>query len=323
MKIFKSLDEIHDTEPAVIAVGNFDGVHKGHQEIIKRTIREAGSIGIKSAVFTFTNHPRNLLDRKHAVKNIQYPEDKIRIFDIMGVDYLFSIPFDERIMDMEPDDYIEHILIEKMNMREVFCGFNYHFGHKAKGDVELLVKKGVELGFGTHVLEPYMIDGNVVSSTLIRKMISEGRMEECEKYLGRFYSLGGEVVKGNQIGRTMGFPTCNLEVDETMVTPPNGVYITYCVYKGEHYPSVTNVGVKPTIGGHVKNIETHLFDFDRTMYGEKIRVEFIRLIREEIKFDSLEDLSAQIEKDCIAGRVYHREHKIDETDKNKNPLHYL
>jgi len=323
MRIFNSLDDIHDIGPTVVAVGNFDGVHRGHQEIIRRAIQTARSIGISSAVFTFSNHPRNLLSGDRKVKNIQYPADKVRAFEVLGVDLLFSIPFDEKIMKVEPADYIRHILLEKMNMQEIYCGFNYHFGHRAAGDVEYLVKQGLLLGFGTHVLEPYKVDGRVVSSTLIREMIARGEMEEAERFLGRFYSLGGTVIRGNQIGRTIGFPTCNLEVDQSMVTPPNGVYITYCVYDGVHYPSVTNVGVKPTIGGQVKNIETHLFDFDQNLYDRKIRVEFIRLIRQEQKFDNLEALSAQIERDCIAGRVYHREHVLNEEDRRKNPLHYL
>ena len=322
MKIFNSLEEIKDIESTVIAVGNFDGVHKGHQEIIGRTIREAQSIGCCSAVFTFSNHPRNLLGEDHAVKNIQYASDKIAIFEEMGVEYLFTIPFEKEIMETEPEDYIKDILLGKMKMQEIFCGFNYHFGHKAAGDVSYLVKKGMELGFGTHVLEPFKIDDQVISSTLIRQLISQGEMEQCQKFLGRFYNLGGIVVKGNQIGRTIGFPTCNLEIDKSMVTPPNGVYISYCVVDGYHYPSVTNVGVKPTIGGHqLKNIETHLFDFNGDLYDQKIRVEFVRKIREEEKFDSLEALSTQIDKDCIAGRVYHREHVIKQEDNGNFPLH--
>ena len=190
MRIFNSLDDIHDIGPTVVAVGNFDGVHRGHQEIIRRAIQTARSIGISSAVFTFSNHPRNLLSGDRKVKNIQYPADKVRAFEVLGVDLLFSIPFDEKIMKVEPADYIRHILLEKMNMQEIYCGFNYHFGHRAAGDVEYLVKQGLLLGFGTHVLEPYKVDGRVVSSTLIREMIARGEMEEAERFLGRFYSLG-------------------------------------------------------------------------------------------------------------------------------------
>ena len=310
MKIFNSLEEVRDIESTVIALGNFDGVHRGHQEIIKRTVKSAEAAGLKSAVFTFSNHTRTLLKNMPPVKNILYAEEKARIIEAMGVDYMFNIPFTEEILSMSPESVVEDILVEKFRIKEAYCGFNYTFGYKAAGNPEMLMKEGMKHDFGIHVQEPYKIDGIVVSSTYIRKLIQEGRMEECARFMGRMYSIGGEVVVGNKLGRTIGFPTSNIMIDEDMATPPNGVYITYCTYNGVKYPSVTNVGVKPTIGDYKKNVETHIFNFDSELYGKQIKVEFIKQTREERKFDSVEELSRQIENDCIMAKAYHREHSI-------------
>lgn len=306
MKIYNSLEEIKDIEPTVVALGNFDGIHKGHQEIISRTVKEAASAGLKSGVFTFSNHTSSVLKNVPPVKNILYPDQKISILEEMGVDYMFNIPFTEEILRMNPEQFIDQILVDKFNIREAYCGFNYTFGYKASGTAEVLMHEGLKRGFGIHVQEPYVIDGIVVSSTYIRQLIEEGRMEECTKFMGRMYAIDGEIVMGNKLGRTFGFPTCNTIVDETMITPPNGVYITTCTIDGVKRPSVTNVGVKPTIGKYEKNIETHIFDFNEDVYGKRIRVDFIKHTRPEKKFDGLDDLKKQIQSDCIEARVYHR-----------------
>lgn len=308
MKIFNSLEEVNNIDKTVVALGNFDGVHKGHQEIISRTVKSAEAAGLKSAVFTFSNHTRTLLKNLPPVKNILYSEEKARIIEDMGVDYMFNIPFTHEILGMSPESFVEDILVKTFRIKEAYCGFNYSFGYKAKGNPELLMKEGMKHGFGIHVQEPYEIDGIVVSSTYIRKLIQEGRMEECTRFMGRMYSIGGEVVVGNKLGRTIGFPTSNIMIDETMATPPNGVYITYCTYNGVKYPSVTNVGVKPTVGDYKKNVETHIFDFNKELYGKQIRVEFIKQTREEKKFESVEALSKQIKSDCIMAKAYHRVH---------------
>ncbi|MCQ4636548.1 bifunctional riboflavin kinase/FAD synthetase [Anaerovorax odorimutans] len=307
MKIFNSLDEIENIEETVVALGNFDGVHKGHQQIISRTVKSAEAAGYKSAVFTFSNHPKNLMADKIVVKNILYADEKAKIIESLGVDYMFNIPFDRHILTMDPIDFIDGLLIDTFRMRQAYCGFNYRFGYKAAGNAEILMKEGMKKGFGIHIQEPYEIDGNLVSSTFIRNLIQEGRVDQCMKYMGRLYSIGGEVVVGNKLGRTIGFPTSNIMIDETMVTPSNGVYVTYCTYNGVRYPSVTNVGVKPTIGTYHKNVETHIFNFDKELYGKNIRVEFLEKTRDERKFESVEALSKQITDDCITARSYHRQ----------------
>lgn len=306
MRIFNSLEEICDIESTVVALGNFDGVHRGHQEIIARTVKSAEAVNLKSAVFTFSNHTRTLLKNLPPVKNILYAEEKARIIADLGIDYMFNIPFTSQILNMSPEAFVEEILVKKFKIREAYCGFNYSFGYKAAGTPEVLMREGMKHGFGIHVQEPYKIGDIVVSSTYIRELIQQGRMEECTQFMGRMYSIGGEVVVGNKLGRTIGFPTSNIMIDETMATPPNGVYITYCTYNGIKYPSVTNVGVKPTVGNYKKNVETHIFNFDKELYGKDIRVEFIKQTRAEKKFDSVEELSRQIKNDCIMAKAYHR-----------------
>ena len=306
MKQFNSLDEIKNIKETVVALGNFDGVHKGHQELIKRTVKSAKMAGLKSAVFTFANHPKNVLAGKPVIKNILYLEDKAELIRSLGVDYLFSLEFNEIVQHLSAEEFIQKLLIGSFKMREAYCGFNYRFGYKAEGNPETLIKAGLRDGFGIHVLEPFKIDGNLVSSSFIRKLIADGRVGECKKYMGRNYSVGGEVVVGNKIGRTIGFPTSNILIDKTMVTPAHGVYVTYCNYNGICYRGVTNVGIKPTIGDNKKNIETHIFNFSKDLYGKRIRVEFLERIRPEIKFTGVDALAQQIEKDCREAERYHQ-----------------
>ena len=216
MKIFNSLEELNIQNDTVVALGNFDGIHRGHRELILRSVKSAEAAGMKSAVFTFSNHPRNLLGKGIEVKNILYPEDKLHILEKLGVDYLFNIPFTPRIQRLSPTDFIDEILVGDFHMKEAYCGYNFRFGFKAQGDVQTLMREGLKRGFGIHVMEPYLIDGQPVNSTMIRKLIESGRVDQCEKYLGRYYSIIGEVVVGNKLGKKLGFPTSNLIMDESM-----------------------------------------------------------------------------------------------------------
>ncbi len=305
MEIFNTLEEVKDIKDTAIALGNFDGVHLGHQTLIKQMVAKADELWLKKAVFTFVNHPKNLIPGGKTVKNIIYEEEKRALLSELGVDYLFNIPFTADIMQKSPEAFVRELIGEKFKAKEVFCGFNYRYGYRAAGDADLLRTLGEEIGFSVNQIGPVTIGGDVVSSTLIRNMIMSGDMEECSKFLGRNYDIIGEVVVGNRLGKTIGFPTSNIMIDDTMVTPPNGVYITYCLYNGTRYPSITNVGVKPTIGSFAKNMETHIFNFDKELYGKKIKIEFVKMTRPEVKFDSKEELSAQIGKDCLEAKIFH------------------
>lgn len=305
MKVYNSVKEIKDIRETAVALGNFDGVHMGHRKLIQRAVDVAKEKGIKSAVFTFSNHPRNLIAGRNIVQNIITNEEKERIIEEMGVDYLFNIEFTWDICNMKPELFVEELLCGSFRMKYAICGFNYRFGSRAEGTPDLLSEMGKEMGFELEMFNPVIVDGNIVSSTFIRGLIETGQVERCKKFMGERYSISGDVVVGNKIGRTIGFPTVNQIIDEGMITPSNGVYVTDCIFDGESHPSITNVGVKPTIGDYKKNVETHIFDFSGDLYGKYITVEFIKKMRDEVKFADVEELRRQIDSDCRRARKYH------------------
>jgi len=306
MRLFNTLEEIVDISGTVIALGNFDGVHLGHQELIMRTVKTARAAGLMSAIFTFSNHPRNVLNKGNEVKRILCTDEKAAIIEGLGVDYMFNIPFDEEMRQMDAIEFINKLLLQKLKMREAYCGFNYKFGYKASGNTETLIKESMKKHFAIHVIDPVKISGNVVNSTLIRELVERGDVDRCKMLMGRSYTVTGEVVVGNKLGKKIGCPTSNLFFDDAMVVPANGVYITYCTYDGKKYLSVTNVGVKPSIGRFAKNMETHIFNFDKEIYGKTIRIEFLKKVRDEKKFDSIDVLAKQITRDCIMAKGYNR-----------------
>ena len=303
MVIFRNLAEIQDIEKTAVALGNFDGIHKGHQVLIKKAVKTAEEKGIKSAVFTFSNHPRNVIAGNSVVRNIIYEDEKIEILEEMGVDYLFFISFEE-IMKLSPQDFVDKVLIERFRIDTAVCGFNFTYGYKAAGTADML--RGMAAGrFDVAVVDPVKVNGQVVSSTLIREKIMNGDVEAVPELLGRNFTIRGTVIHGNEIGRTIGFPTCNIVIDESMAALPNGVYMTYCYVEGVKYCSITNVGNKPTIGEYGKNIETNIFNFNEDIYDKKITVEFLKKIRDEQKFDDLEALKKQIHDDSVFVRKEH------------------
>ena len=306
MKVFKSLDEIKNIEATATALGNFDGVHLGHQELIREAVKQAREKGLKSAVFTFSNHPKNVISGTNMVKNIIYNDEKEEILESMGVDYLFSLDYTKEFGSLSPQEFTAELLVKHFRVKHVVCGFNYRYGYKAQGDSQTLIEQGCILGFDVSVMDAVSLEGSVVSSTLIRGLIALGDMEVCSRYLGRNYSIGGTVIEGNHIGRTIGFPTCNITVDETMVAPASGVYVTCCRVDGQTYPAITNVGSKPTIGLYHKNVETHLLDVKVDLYGKDIRVEFLKKLRDERKFDNIEALTEEIRRNCDTAREYHK-----------------
>ncbi|MDR2133028.1 MAG: bifunctional riboflavin kinase/FAD synthetase [Clostridiales Family XIII bacterium] len=307
MIAFTRLEDIKNIEKTAVAMGSFDGMHRGHVELIGRAVAGAAQNGLKSAVFTFSNHPKNALAGGIAVQNIQYPEDKAAIIEALGVDYLFSLPFTDQIRGMRRDAFVEELLRGAFNMAEAFCGFNFHYGHRAEGDAESLRAAGALLGFPVRVMEAVRVDGEVVSSSLIRSLIAEGRMEECARFLGRNYFVKGEVIEGRRLGRTLGFPTLNVGMDAGMAVPAHGVYVTECVAEGERFAGVTNVGVRPTVEGEGRRlVETHLFGFEGDLYGRVVRVAFLKKLRDERRFESVESLARQIERDCREARAFHK-----------------
>jgi riboflavin kinase/FMN adenylyltransferase len=301
MIIFDSIEQINkfDLPGTSVALGNFDGVHVGHAELIERSTSYAKTHGLSSAVFTFSNHPRNVLSGKHMLKSICDPVSKAKLIESLGVDFLFSLPFDEHFHEMSPDCFIQDLVLNTFRAEHVSCGFNFRFGAGASGGVGLLKKESKSFGFDLDVLQPVRIDGVLVSSTAVRHAITAGDVQLASKYLGRNYEISGEVIHGHKNGRKMGFPTANVALGDELIYPPHGVYatITYIGDAISGLPAVTNIGIRPTIGDKLYLAETHILSGDYDLYGKNIRTEFIKMIRPEVKFENLNALSAQIATD--------------------------
>lgn len=290
--IVRKSDKIPDG--TAVALGNFDGLHIGHQSLIKEVIKRAKDKGYKSCVFTFNSHTASKINDKNVPKLLTNNSQKIKILENMGTDILYMIDFDEDIMKMSPKDFITDILLDKLNAKLIVVGFNYRFGYKASGDVELLKKIARGYDIDVIVIEPVVVKKNIVSSTYIRELLSKGFIKEANILLGRAYSITGNVVKGKGRGKSLGFPTANIATSENFLIPRGGVYITKTNYYGDCYLSVTNVGKNPTFNGEDVTIETHILDFNCSIYDSKIEIFFIEYLREECKFDNKEDLVKQV-----------------------------
>ncbi len=293
------LNHIHKIElPAVVALGNFDSMHLGHQKLISEAVRIAKNKSILSVVFTFDELPLNVISGKKMIKNVLTQEEKFAEIEKLGVDIIVNAHFDNEMAGMSPKDFVEEILVEKLHCDTAVFGFNYTFGYKGYGNAQILSRMGESYGFNSVIMNEYKIEGVSVSSTLMRKLLEEGRVEEYSVYTGRDYSISGKVIEGQHFGTRMGYPTVNLTLSEEMTHPRNGVYVTNIYVNNTKYLGVTNIGNKPTVGKFGKNAETHIFDFNGNLYGEDIKVEFKHFLRPEYKFESIEELENQIAKDC-------------------------
>jgi riboflavin kinase/FMN adenylyltransferase len=341
MKVFTELARMRDIPPTAVALGNFDGVHLGHAELIRRMTAHARERGLAPAVFTFSNHPHNVIGGRNVIRSLATEEEKERALGSLGVEYLFSLKFDERFHSMPPTAFIDDLLLGAFGARAAFCGFNFRFGAEAAGSPELLREAGIEKAFELVVMEPYRVDGALVSSTAIRRFVEEGDVVSAAKFLGRPFTISGEITRGNGIGRSLGFPTANIALPAGLIVPAYGVYVTesefltglstgcaapessaYCREDGEEYSgvgalnrvkglgglrSVTNVGVRPTIGDEKLLAETHIFGAsDNDLYGRHIRVSFHSQIRAERRFSDIEALKAQVELDKLSALEYSR-----------------
>jgi len=317
MHIIKSLDQLNIEERTSIALGNFDGIHVGHREIMMNAIDTAGKKGLLSLCFTFSNHPFNFILRRDesdpaAVKLICTEEQKIRLIEEMGFDILVNVPFDERIMKMRAHDFFEDIIKGRLNAGHVSVGFNYSYGARAEGRPEMLREECEKDGISINIHDAVTVDGNIVSSTLIREMIAAGNMELTAELLGRPYSFSGTVSHGKRLGSRMGIPTINIPVSERQMLPPNGVYFSRIDIAGKTYNSVSNLGVNPTVNEDrsVKKIETNIFGYESPeggAYGHDVTVYFDHFSRAERIFRDKEELFEQIARDCANAQEYHSE----------------
>lgn len=288
-----------------IGLGNFDGLHIGHMALINTLISESRLNNLNSMVYTFNKHPGNILRKKLLTPLITTRHKKVELLGETALKYIYFDEFDEHFSRMAPEDFVRSILVGKLKVRLAVAGFDYRFGYKGGGDVELLKELGEECNFKVIVIPPIKVDNEIVSSTLIRNNIIKGNMDKVFKLLGRHFSITGEVMGGRQIGNTIGFPTANIIPEEYLVLPHEGVYITKTLINGKMYNSITNIGRNPTFDDVDKlTVETHILDFTRDIYGKKIEVFFISKMRKEKKFESKEELAEQINKDIVEARSF-------------------
>ena len=278
------------------ALGSFDGLHKGHISLIEKTVELAKKRNGKSMVFTFKNHPRSVFDKNYVPCLIMSNEKKEELLKNKNIDILCFKKFDSDFMKYSPEEFIK-MLIEQFNVKGIVVGFNYRFGFKNLGDVALLKKMQKIYNYELYVMDPYLYEGNPISSTRIRNAILEGEIFKATNMLGFQYIVDGKVVHGREIGRTIGFTTANLQIDKKFVIPKIGVYCTNVFVNNNVYRGITNIGNNPTVCGKKITIETFILDFNDDIYDKKMELSFISKIRNQRKFNSLEDLKHQLEKD--------------------------
>jgi len=302
MLVFYSINEIPEIENSVITIGNFDGLHHAHQKIIKDTVNRAKQILAKSVVITFEPHPLKFF-KKTDIKLIQTLSQKLECISLLGVNLILVLKFDKELSEMSAVDFVDKVLIKRLGMKELYIGYNFQFGKAKEGDINMMIKFSNMFNFKVYVQEPIMVDGIICNSTTIRNFIERGDIEVANKLLDRFYSISGVVIKGESIGRVIGYPTINIQTENELL-PLEGVYLTYVIYDNKSYPSVTNIGYRPTFKGKNKSIESYIIDFNKELYGEKVQLLFLKRLRDEKKFDSTKELIEQIIKDVKYARHY-------------------
>lgn len=302
MKIIKDTLDFSISEISAVTLGKFDGIHKGHQKLM-RMILEKRKQGLKSVVFTFGQMPGTVLCGKG--RTILTGAERRKHLEGLGIDYMVECPFVPEIIQMEPEAFVEKILVGQLHAKYIAVGPDFRFGHNRKGSVKLLKQLAPVFGYEVEVFEKECLEDKVISSTYVRYMLQNGEMETVEKLLGYPYYVSGTVVHGHAIGRKLGIPTLNLIPDDEKMLPPNGVYLTKTVFGQEEHLGITNVGVKPTISGEeLKGIETHLFDYEGDLYGREVTVVFYAFERPERRFESLEDLKKQLREDVVWGKQH-------------------
>ncbi len=313
MKTYKidhtQLEQLKGAPPTAMAIGYFDGIHLGHQKVINAAKHIADDTGLESAVMTFDPHPSVVLGRERTEKTHITPiEDKRSLINAMRIDRLYIVNFSRSFASLTPQQFVDDFIIG-FNVKHVIAGFDFSFGKKGEGTMETLPFHSRNQ-FKHTVVEKVAIDGEKVSSTLIRSLIESGKVEQIPKFLGRTYSIRGTVVHGDHRGKTIGFPTANIQPSDTYQLPQTGVYAVRMQVNGEWYEGVCNVGYKPTfneVNPDLQTVEIHLFSFDASIYGEDVKVEWCHHIRQEKRFSSIDELKGQIAKDIEeATQIFHK-----------------
>nr|WP_321464870.1 bifunctional riboflavin kinase/FAD synthetase [uncultured Desulfobulbus sp.] len=298
MEIYTDLTAIqHPFVRAHVTIGNFDGVHLGHQKLFEHVVTRARQDQGVSVAVTFDPHPLKVLSPK-GIRLISTTQQKIELIERAGIDVLVIIPFSRDVAVTTAEEFVDQVLLGRIGMRDLVVGYDYAMGKGRQGDTNFLQGQGREKGFSVLVMPAHYEQGNLVSSTRIRELVAEGKMRDVRRLLGRYYQIRGDVQWGRQRGGTqLGFPTANLNLSEEDLCPKRGVYVTEVIYDGRQYGGVSNIGYNPTFGDTGLVAETHIFDFNADIYGRPLKINLLRHLREEITFDGIDALAEQIRRD--------------------------
>ena len=297
-----------------MTIGNFDGVHLGHQAILRYVVDRAEELGTVASTMTFDPHPVKLLRPRMAPRLLSNLDQRLELIERTGMETALVVPFTHRLARMPAEDFVKDVLVDRLGIEEAYIGANFRFGADRGGDVALLERMGRELGFKAAASPIVELDGGVVSSTRVRQAVADGRVEEAASMLGRHVFIDGCVLEGKRLGRKLGFPTLNIEV-ENEIEPACGVYVSavHIPSFGRTFSSVTNVGTRPTVyENSILTIETHLLDFTADVYRESVRLFFVKRLRDEVSFPSTVQLMAQIQKDVESSRLYFLQNSIED-----------
>ncbi len=284
---------------SALTLGNFDGIHLGHQTLLQRTVAEAKTLQIPSVVVTYFPNPSVVLGKRPNFKYLTPEPTKERLIESYNIDYLLVLDFTEKLSRMSAEDFLEHIIIGKLNAKFIVIGYNHYFGAERRGDIRLLENNAQRFGYRVELKEAVVNGDQKISSSSIRRFLESGEVDLANQLLGRNFSLEGKVMEGDKRGRTIGFPTANLMIPADVLLPGIGVYAGYTKIKNKTYKSMVNVGINPTFDGHHLHIESNVFDFNEEIYGMDIEIQFVKKIRDEIKFDGIESLKNQLFHDKI------------------------
>ena len=308
MKIFTlNINRSFHEKNLNLTIGNFDGIHLGHQSVIKQLIDISKSHNSQSALLSFNPHPREFFSTFREPFNIITPTFKKDLFEKLGLDIYINFDFDENLASLSPDEFIQLILVEKLSIKNIILGADFKFGKDRKGDLFLLKEKAQKYQFNVSVIKPVIEANNQqkYSSSIIRKNIKNGMFEKVTEALGRNWHMSGEVILGDQRGKKNGLPTANLEPGHHIL-PLKGVYCVYALIDSKQHKGIANFGERPTVDGTKLLLETHIFDFNEDIYGKELTVEFLTFIRAEQKFENFEKLIEQIKEDIQTARTYHK-----------------
>lgn len=296
MEIEQELASITPQGETLLTIGVFDGVHAGHRYLLKKLQQRAAEKKLLSGVVTFSPHPQSVLQQHNQLPWLTSLEDRVRAFQELGVNIVAVLTFTPKLAQLSARDFMS-LLKKHLKMRGIMVGPDFALGQGREGNINLLRALGREMEFNVEVIPPFTINGEVVSSTLIRRALAQGDMRKVERLMGRYFHLRGKVITSDKRGRVLGFPTANLDIKPQQALPGNGIYATIAQVDGKQFPSATNIGIRPTFGEGEKTVETHLLNYKSDLYGKDIRLEFVQKLRDEQRFSSSEELKVQIEKD--------------------------